>query len=69
MKKAEINRLLALPAEQRLELAELLTRSCAHGDDIRLVPVQDHADQCVAELLESLAVESREGECCREIQI
>ena len=69
MKKVEINKLLALPVKERLDLAERLTNSCGRRDDIRLVPVEDHADQRVAEFLEALALGHGEGECCREIQI
>ncbi len=68
MNKSELNKLLELPVEERLELAKRLRDSVRQDEDVRFVPIENQEAQLVRECLEALASEGGEGESCEGIE-
>lgn len=54
MTKAEVDELLKLPAEERLEIAQVLWESVGPEDEIRFLSIPDWQRQLLDERLEDL---------------
>lgn len=68
MNKSEIQRLLELPVEERLRLAELLRRSVHRDDEVRFVPDEAADVRLVRECLEALEQGSAGVEVCEVLE-
>ena len=68
MNKTQINKLLKLPADERLEVARRLLESVRDDDVVRFVPIEDEEVRLIRECLESLVRDGREGECGKVIE-
>jgi putative addiction module component (TIGR02574 family) len=54
MTKAEVEQLLKLPAEERLEIAQALWESVEPEDEVRFLPIPAWQRQLIEERLEDL---------------
>lgn len=54
MSKADVEKLLKLPPEERLEIAEVLWKSVEPDDEVQFLAIPDWQRQILAERLEDL---------------